>query len=105
MFRYKLLIKYTEIGITQIQNTVARSAAFRQTAESMGVTVEDIFWTLGEYDGALTLASRDEDKIIALVTELARKGYVRTCLLRAYTESEFEGILKKMPSAPIELDD
>ena len=105
MFRYKLLLKYTEIGVSQIQNTVSRAAAFKHSAEVLGVTVEDLYWTLGEYDGVITLACREEEKIIALVTELARKGYVRTCLLRAFTEAEFEGILKKMPSASVDLDD
>lgn len=105
MYRYKLLIKYTEIGVSQIQNTVSRAVAFRHAAEVLGVTVEDLCWTLGEYDGVITLACREEEKIIALVTDLARRGYVRTHLLRAYTEAEFETILKKMPSAAIDLDD
>lgn len=105
MTRYKLLITYTEIGVSQIQNTVARAAAFKQNAAAMGVTVEDVCWTLGEFDGLITLAAKDEEAIVALATDLARKGYVRTCLLRAYTEDEFARILKRMPSAPVDLDD
>ena len=104
MVRYILMVKYTEIGISQIQNTVARAADFQSTAAGMGVMVESQLWTLGEYDGVLTLVSDDEEKVIAVTTHLARKGYVRTCLMRAYTEGEFADILAKMPTAPVTLD-
>lgn len=104
MIRYKLLVKYTEIGASQIQNTVARTAAFKQAAAAMGVTVEDLFWTLGEYDAIVTLASQDEEKIVALVVELARRGFVRPVLMRAFTEAEIASILTKLPSAPVDLD-
>ena len=104
MVRYTLLIRYTEIGISQIQNTVTRAAAFRQTATAMGVTVDSLLWTLGEFDGVIQLSAREEASVVALVTELARRGYVRTHLLRAYTEDEFAAVLKRMPSAPVDLD-
>ena len=104
MVRFKLLITYTEIGVSQIQNTVARAAAFRHDAAAMGVTVEDVCWTLGAFDGVLTLSAAEEEKVIALVTDLARKGYVRTQLLRAFTKGEFEHILEMMPSATVDLD-
>jgi uncharacterized protein with GYD domain len=105
MFRYKLLFKYTEVGASQIQNTVGRASAFRQNAAAMGVTVADVCWVLGEYDGVLTLTCEAEEPVVALVTDLARKGYVRTTLMRAYTEDEFDRILKRMPSAAVTLDD
>jgi len=105
MVRYTLLIRYTEIGISQIQNTVARAAIFRETAATLGVTVEAQFWTLGEFDGVIILSAREETSVLALVTELARRGYVRTHLLRAYTEEEFAGVLNRMPSAPVDLDE
>ncbi len=104
MVRYILMVKYTEIGISQIQNTVARAADFQSTAAALGVMVESQLWTLGEYDGVLTLVSDDEEKVIAVTTHLAKKGYVRTCLMRAYTEGEFADILAKMPAAAVTLD-
>jgi uncharacterized protein with GYD domain len=105
MVRYTLLIRYTEIGISQIQNTVARAAAFRQAAAAMGVTIDSLLWTLGEFDGVINLSADNETNVVALVTELARRGYVRTHLLRAYTEDEFAAVLKRMPSAPVDLDE
>lgn len=105
MVRYILLVKYTEIGISQIQNTVSRAADFQATAAAVGVMVESQLWTLGEYDGVLTLVSDDEEKVIAVTTHLAKKGYVRTCLMKAYSEQEFSNILAKMPSAQVTIDE
>ena len=105
MVRFTLLIRYTEIGVSQIQNTVARASLFRQTATALEVTVESMFWTLGEFDGVIILSAAEELSIVALVTELARRGYVRTHLMKAYTEEEFAGVLRRMPSAPVDLDD
>jgi uncharacterized protein with GYD domain len=98
MVRYILLVNYTQAGISQIQNTVARAADFQATAAAMGVMVESQLWTLGEYDGVLTLVSDDENKVIAITTHLAKKGYVRTCLMKAYSETEFADILALMPT-------
>lgn len=105
MVRFILLIRYTEIGISQIQHTVGRAALFRQTAAALGVTVESQYWTLGEFDGVIALSAAEETSVVALVTELARRGYVRTHLMKAYTEEEFAGVLRRMPSAPVDLDD
>lgn len=105
MVRYTLLIKYTEVGISQIQHTVARAADFRRTAAALGVTVDSQVWTLGEFDGVIALSAAEERQCLALVTELARRGYVRTHLLRAYSEEEFADVLRLMPSAPVHLDD
>ena len=104
LYRYKMLVTYTEIGMSQIQNTVRRAAEFKQTAAQMGVTVEEMHWTLGLYDAIVTVACEDEESILALATFVSRQGYVRTQLLRAYTDEEFGRFLAKMPKGPIELD-
>lgn len=105
MVRYTLLFKYTEIGASQVHNTLARAALFRQTAAALGVTVESMVWTLGEYDGVIALAAADEPSVVALAAELARRGYVRTHLLRAFTEGEMAAVIARMPSAPVDLDE
>ena len=99
MVRYILLVKYTDRGIAQIRDTTSRAADFQAAAAAMGVMVESQLWTLGEYDGVLTLVSDDENKVIAITTYLAQKGFVRTCLMKAYSEAEFADILALMPTA------
>lgn len=104
MVRYVMLITYTEVGASQIQNTTRRAQMFHAVAEQMGVRVESLVWTLGEYDAVAHIRADEEDVAIALSAHLARQGYVRARLLRALTEEEFARVLAKMPGAPIELD-
>jgi uncharacterized protein with GYD domain len=104
MVRYVMLITYTEVGASQIQNTTRRAQMFQTVAEQMGVRVESLVWTLGEYDAIAHISADDEDVAIALSAYLARQGYVRARMLRALSEEEFARVLSKMPGAPIELD-
>ena len=96
MVRYVMLISYTEVGASQIQNTTRRAQMFQAVADEMGVRVESLFWTLGEHDAVATVAAPDEGTAVALSAFLARQGYVRARMLRAFTESEFAGFLDRM---------
>jgi len=75
-----------------------------EVAKSLEVTVETLFWTLGEHDAMMIVSSADEANVIALSTYLAKQGYVRARLMRAFTESEFADILKRMPGHGVELE-
>jgi uncharacterized protein with GYD domain len=97
MVRYVMLVTYTEVGASQIQNTTRRAQMFHQVAERMGVTVESMYWTLGDLDAVATISADDEGTAVALSIFLAKQGYVRTRMLRAYTEAEFAGFLDRMP--------
>ena len=104
MVRYVMMLSFTEVGASQIQNTTRRAQMFHAVAEQMGVRVESLVWTLGEYDAVAHVRADEEDSAIALSAHLARQGYVRARLLRALTEEEFARVLSKLPGAPIELD-
>jgi uncharacterized protein with GYD domain len=96
MARYALLMKYTDKGIAAIKDSPARAADFKNAAAKLGVTLESIFWLQGEYDGLIVLAAPSEEAVSALTLQLASKGFVRTCLCRAYDEVEFKAIVAKM---------
>ncbi len=44
-------LNFTDQGIQNIKNTCERTEAFKSAAEGMGVTVQNIYWTLGSFDG------------------------------------------------------
>ncbi|HEY2787451.1 MAG TPA: GYD domain-containing protein [Fimbriiglobus sp.] len=97
MVRYLMLVKYTETGAAQIQNTTRRAEWFRKWAGQLGVTIESLFWVLGEFDVVVVLSAKESAPIIALSAHMHRQGFVRTQLIRAYAEDEFQTILKLMP--------
>src|SRR6516225_1647520 len=47
---YISLVKFTEKGIQNAKQTTQRLAAWAAKVQSMGVTIKQMYWTLGEYD-------------------------------------------------------
>jgi uncharacterized protein with GYD domain len=60
------------------------------------VTVKDIYWTLGQYDIVAIAESPDDTTMTALGLALGKSGNVRTQTLRAFTQSDMNGILAKV---------
>ena len=95
MPRYIVLLKFTTQGATNIKKSTARAHQFDKLAAKSGVTVEAQYWTLGRYDGVLTLSASSEEKILHLLAALAALGNVRTETVRAFTDTEFDAIVGK----------
>lgn len=89
-------IKFTEQGIQNIKDTCKRSNALKAAAKKMGVKVQDIYWTLGPFDGLFVFDAPDEETATALMLHLCSLGNVHTQTARAYKAAEMEGILAKM---------
>ena len=97
MVRYLMLVKYTETGVAQIHNATRRAEWFRKWAGQLGVLVESMYWLVGEYDAVVIATARESAPIVALMAHMHRQGFVRTQLIRAYAEDEFQTILRLMP--------
>ncbi len=95
MARFVMLLTFTEKGITHVQESPARAAAFKAAAAQAGVTVEAQYWLLGAYDGIAVLSAPDEATATAVALNLGALGFVRTCLCRAFDEAEFKALLTK----------
>lgn len=89
-------IKFTEQGVQNIKGTCTRANAFKSAAKKMGVKVQDIYWTLGPFDGLLVFDAPDDETATALMLHLGSSGNVHTQTARAYKAAEMEGILAKL---------
>ncbi|MDN0077225.1 GYD domain-containing protein [Crenobacter sp. SG2303] len=96
MATYIVLINFTDQGIRAVKDTTKRAAAFREMATKAGVTVKDMYWTLGLYDLVVTLDAPDTATITAVGLTLGAAGNVRTQTLPAFSATEMDGILTKM---------
>ena len=96
MATYLMLGNFTDQGIRNIKDTVKRAEAFREMAKKAGVTVKDVYWTLGQYDVALILDAPDDTSLTALGLSAGALGNVRSQTLRAFSADEIRGILSKM---------
>jgi len=88
-------IKFSPQGLANIQDTCKRAAAFKAVARKAGARVQDVYWTLGRFDGFLIFEAPDDETATALMLRLAALGYVHTQTARALTSAEMEKILAK----------
>jgi uncharacterized protein with GYD domain len=96
---YITLLKYTDQGIRNIRDTAKRATAFKDMAAKGGVTVREIFWTMGRYDLVAIIEAADESATLAVLLGVGSMGNVKTETLRAYSASEIERTLEKLPKA------
>ena len=96
MATYILLGSFTDQGIRTIKDTTKRAEAVRAMGKKIGVTVKDLYWTLGQYDVAAILDAPDEAAATSFALSVGALGNVRTQLLRAFTEKEIGPILGRM---------
>jgi uncharacterized protein with GYD domain len=96
MVRFVLLLKFTDQGIAAAKDSPTRAGEFAAAAGRVGARVEAQYWLLGEYDALVVMTAPDEETVTALALRLSGRGFVRTCLCRAYDEAEFRTVLSKV---------
>lgn len=96
MSRFITLINFTEQGIKQIKQSPQRAAEFTDAAKAAGVTVCDIYWTVGGFDGVLIFDAPDETTAAAAMVKLGAAGNVRTQTLPAFDRAGIEAVLAKV---------
>jgi len=96
MTRYIVLASFTDQGIRTVKDTTKRAAAVREMASQFGVTVTDLYWTLGKYDLVMTLEAQDDAGFTAFGLTIGAQGNVRTQTLRAFSADDMQAILSKM---------
>jgi uncharacterized protein with GYD domain len=96
MSTYIMLANFTDQGIRNVKDSVKRAEAFRELAKGAGVTVKDLYWTLGQYDIVAIADAPDEMMVTALGLTLGKSGNVRTQTLRAFSPTDMTKILAKV---------
>ncbi|MGH2588301.1 MAG: GYD domain-containing protein [Dehalococcoidia bacterium] len=96
MATYVVLYKFTDDGAKHAQDTVRRAREAREENERRGFKVQGLYWTQGQYDLVAIVDAPDEQSMMAGLLNVAGAGNVRSETLRAFTESEMEGIITKV---------
>ena len=97
MITYIGLLNFTDKGLQSIKDTTKRAAAAKEAAHKFGVNMREIYWTMGEHDLVCVLEADSEQALAAFNLATAMQGNVRTHSLRAFTASEMETVLAKLP--------
>jgi uncharacterized protein with GYD domain len=93
---YFLLVHFTDQGIRDIKDTIGRAEAFEQMAKKSGVTLRELFWTMGRYDVIAVFDAPDDVSAAALALSASSLGSVRSEILRAFSFEDMKQILGKM---------
>jgi uncharacterized protein with GYD domain len=96
MATFVILAGFTDQGIKGVKDTIKRSEAFRDMARKVGVSVKDMYWTLGKYDIVAVCEAPDDETATALALSVSSLGNVRSETLRAFSKDDMQGILGKM---------
>jgi uncharacterized protein with GYD domain len=96
MATYIVLGNFTEQGIKNVMDTPKRAEAVKAMAKKAGVTMKEIYWTLGAYDIVSVFEADDDAAMTALGLSIGKLGNVRTQTLRAFSAAEMKGILGKV---------
>jgi uncharacterized protein with GYD domain len=96
MATFVVLAKFSDQGIKNVKQTIERADAFKQMAQKAGVTVKDIYWTLGSSDVVAICDAPDDETATALSLSVSARGNVRSETLRAFSFEEMKKVLGKM---------
>ncbi|MGO9463943.1 MAG: GYD domain-containing protein [Isosphaeraceae bacterium] len=95
MATYIVLGQFTEQGIKNVKKTTERAKAIQELAKMSGITVKEIYWTLGHHDVVMIAEAPDDESATAFFLSAAAQGNVRTQSLRAFSAAEMDRILSK----------
>ncbi|MBI2509420.1 MAG: GYD domain-containing protein [Betaproteobacteria bacterium] len=90
------LVSFTDQGIRNVKESPKRADAFKAMAKKLGVTVKEIYWTLGHYDLVIVLEGDDEAVTSALL-KVGSLGNVRSETLRAFSAAQMGQIVGNIP--------
>ena len=96
MATYVTLFKWTEQGIKDVKNAPARFEAAKKLTEAMGGKVHALYVTMGDYDIVAVSDGPSDEVASAVALSIASKGNAKTTTMRAFSESEFSEIVKKV---------
>lgn len=94
---YISLVQFTDKGIQAAKETTQRVTEWAAKVQSKGVSIKDMYWTLGQYDQVCVFEAPDDETAAGVLLAADILGNIRTQTLRAFTSSEMQKILSKVP--------
>jgi uncharacterized protein with GYD domain len=96
MATYIALSSFTDQGIRSVKDTTKRFEAVREMGKKHGVTVKDIYWTLGSYDLVGIFEAPDDAAFTAFGLSIGMGGNIRTQTLRGFSKDEMNSVLARL---------
>jgi uncharacterized protein with GYD domain len=95
MATFVSLVNFTDQGIRGVKDSPKRAEAIRATAKKLGVTVKEIYWTVGRYDVVVVMEG-DDEAVTSTLLKIGSLGNVRSETLRAFSAADMGRILSNV---------
>ena len=97
MATYISLVQFTDKGMQAAKQTTRRIADWAAKVQSIGVSIKQMYWTLGQYDQVCVFEAADDETAASALLSADMLGNIRTQTMRAFTAAEMEKILDNVP--------
>ena len=94
---YVTLINWTDQGIRDVKDTMKRYEAAKALGQKLGLTIKEIWWTMGPYDAVTVGEAADDATASRFAFAVGSLGNIRTVTMRAYNKDEMSRILTGLP--------
>ena len=94
MPNYVLLMNWTDQGVQHFKESIDRADAARTALATRGITLKDIYWTIGGYDLVCIAEAPDDASLSAALLVLGAQVNLRTTTMRAFTGDEFRSVIE-----------
>ena len=95
MATFVSLVNFTDQGIRNVKDSPKRAEAIKATAKKLGVTVKEIYWTVGRYDVVVVMEG-DDEAVTSTLLKIGSLGNVRSETLRAFSAADMGRILSNV---------
>jgi uncharacterized protein with GYD domain len=89
------LINWTDQGVGNFRDSVERYQLVEAAMAGLGVTLTDIYWTVGPYDMVAIISAPDDETCAAALLGAGAQGNIRTTTMRAFTAAQMRGVIAK----------
>ena len=93
---YVSLVQFTDKGIQAAKETTQRVSDWAAKVQSSGVSIKQMYWTLGQYDQVCVFDAPDDETAATVLLAADMLGNIRTQTLRAFAAPEMEKILERV---------
>lgn len=96
MATYLVLGKFTDKGISTIEESPERIKRFKEIAQGEGAKVISWYLLMGKYDVACIIEAPTPEVMAKLDLIVGKRGNLRTLTMVAFNEKEHEALISKL---------
>jgi uncharacterized protein with GYD domain len=93
---YVTLMNWTDQGIRNVRDSVERYDRATELAAKHGVSLKQVYWTVGPHDLISIAEAPDVESVSAFYLELSSAGNLKTTTLPAFNRDEMSSLLQRL---------